>query len=167
MERHRGSRRGREGARTRAACGSSRSSSNGRVEEIHVLTLASDEAPEPRPESNAGELLDERSEESLSTATRRSGGRPARSRAPNLDAGRTGDAPSARREGAPSPSSRGPWGSGLGSRQAASATERARVNVQRRVKEAIARVMRGRPGPRSIFETHRRYWYFLLFSALT
>ncbi len=105
-------------------------------EEIHVLTLASDEAT-GMPETNAGEMLDERArveykqrlvdlEEDLAEATRNAD----TYRATKLEA---------EREALLAELSRA-VGLGRRRRVAASATERARVNVQRRVKDAIARI---------------------------
>jgi hypothetical protein len=105
-------------------------------EEIHVLALASDEGAS-LPESNAGEMLDERArleyrdrlrdlEEALAEAEGR------------LDVGRIARLRE-EREALHSELARA-VGLGGRARAAGSATERARVNVQRRLKDAIARV---------------------------
>jgi hypothetical protein len=105
-------------------------------EEIHVLALASDDAGQLH-ESNAGEMLDERArdayreriaavEEDLAIAER------------NADRGRI--AKHRREKEAILAELSRAFGLGGRSRRAASATERARVNVQKRIKEAIARV---------------------------
>jgi hypothetical protein len=105
-------------------------------EEVHVLTLASDETAN-LAESNAGEVLDERAraqykerlidlEEDLAEARR------------NADTGRATKLED-EKEALLTELGRAV---GLGGRRrvAASATERARVNVQRRLKDAIARI---------------------------
>jgi hypothetical protein len=108
-------------------------------EEIHVLALASDEGA-PAPESSAGEMLDDRAR----TAYR---ARLAEIDAELEDAERTGGADHDTRvakhrgekEAILAELARA-VGLGGRARQAGSSTERARVNVQRRVKDAIARI---------------------------
>ena len=106
-------------------------------EEIHVLALASGDETTSVPESSAGEVLDERArqgvpqrladlEEALSEAESRANA----PRAAKLQ--REKEAILAELARA--------VGLGGRARQAGSATERARVNVQRRVKDAIARI---------------------------
>jgi len=110
-------------------------------EDIHVLALASDEAG-AAPESSAGEQLDERAlkayrkrlaelEEALAAAEA---------------AGNSSRATVAEREIAMlrTELSRA-VGIGGRARQAGSATERARINVQRRLKDAIARIAEVEP----------------------
>ncbi len=106
-------------------------------EEIHVLALASDEATTRVPESSAGEMLDEKAR------------RTYRARLADLEqdiAEAESQANVARaatlvreREALVAELARAV---GLGRRghRAGSATERARVNVQRRVKDAVARI---------------------------
>lgn len=106
-------------------------------EEVHVLALASDEGGRSAGESSAGELVDERAL------------REYRERAKELtseidDAERAGDLgrlERARRERELLEDEIGrAVGLGGRTRKAASATERARVNVQKRLKDAIGRV---------------------------
>jgi hypothetical protein len=105
-------------------------------EEIHVLALASDDGGSVA-ETTAGEIIDERARqayrqrlaelsEDLEEAER------------NADRGRIEKA-RREREALEAELARA-VGLGGRSRQAGSATERARVNVQRRIKDAIARV---------------------------
>ena len=106
-------------------------------EEIHVLALASDDPGASLPESSAGEAIDETArkayrarlselEEELAEAERRG------------DTGRVSKL-QRERESLASELARA-VGLGGRARQAGSATERARVNAQRRLKDAIARV---------------------------
>lgn len=110
-------------------------------EELHVLTLATDEA-EALPESSAGEALDEQARtayrrrvEELGAAIQRAGERGERERVARLQAEKAAIARELSR------------GVGLGGRprQVGSATERARINVQKRLKEAITRVAEADP----------------------
>lgn len=105
-------------------------------QEVHVLALASDEGAS-LAESNAGEMLDERARkayrqrlseiaEALAAAER--AGDP--SRAARLE----------KEQQALQAELARALGLGGRARQAGSATERARVNVQKRVKDAIARI---------------------------
>jgi hypothetical protein len=105
-------------------------------EELHVLALASDEGT-AAPDSNAGEILDERARK----AYRRRLGELADALA---DAEARGDAKRAtaierERDALVAELARA---TGLGgrARTSASATERARVNVQKRIRDAIARI---------------------------
>jgi hypothetical protein len=106
-------------------------------EEIHVLALASDEPMTSVPESTAGDVLDERAR------------RAYRNRLAELE----DDIAKADRSGAAAPFAKLlrerdaiqrelVRAAGLGGRmrRAGSATERARINVQKRLKEAIARI---------------------------
>jgi tetratricopeptide (TPR) repeat protein len=105
-------------------------------EEVHVLVLASDDGTSV-PESTAGDMLDERArkayrqrlvdlEEDIAEAES------------HADVGRLGKL-QREREALHAEIARA-TGRGGRARQAASATERARVNVQKRVKDAIARI---------------------------
>jgi hypothetical protein len=106
-------------------------------DEVHVLTLGSDEPSASVAESDAGEMIDPRARESyrerladlereIAEAERHAD----LGRLPKLEQERAALAEELRRA------------VGLGGRvrRSGSATERARVNVQRRVKDAIARI---------------------------
>jgi hypothetical protein len=106
-------------------------------EEVHVLALGSDEPAATVAESDAGEVLDERArnayrtrlvdlEEDIAEAER------------HADAGRLAKLKLER--AALDQELRRAVGFGGRARRDGSATERARVNVQRRVKDAIARI---------------------------
>jgi hypothetical protein len=105
-------------------------------EEIHVLGLASDDGTSA-PESHAGELLDDRAKKAYRL-------RLADLRDDLEEAERQGDQPRierlAREKQALGDELARATGLGGRGRLAGSATERARVNVQRRVKDAIARI---------------------------
>jgi hypothetical protein len=106
-------------------------------EEIHVLALASDDPAASAPDTTAGEMLDDAAK------------RAYRARLAELDeriaaAERNADARSAgklqeEKDAVVAELARA-VGLGGRSRQAGSATERARVNVQRRLKDAIAKI---------------------------
>jgi hypothetical protein len=105
-------------------------------EEIHVLTLASDQGV-PLPEQHSGDMLDEQARMAY------------RKRLAEIDAGiavaeAAGDAAHAmaldREKKAIADELARATGLGGRRRLAGSATERARINVQRRLKDAIARV---------------------------
>jgi hypothetical protein len=106
-------------------------------EEIHVLALASGDETTSLPESSAGELLDDRArrayrerlaalDDAIAEAEARANG----ARAAKLQREKEAIVAELARA----------VGLGGRARQAGSATERARVNVQRRVKDAIARI---------------------------
>jgi hypothetical protein len=106
-------------------------------DEVHVLALGSDDPSATVAESDAGEALDERArnayrrrlvdlEEDIAQAER------------NADMGRLAKLRSER--AALDEELRRAVGLGGRARRDGSATERARVNVQRRVKDAIARI---------------------------
>jgi len=128
-------------------------------EEMHVLALASDEVGSVQ-ESNAGEMLDPRAraqykerlvdlEEEIETARKHAD----RGRIAKLE----GEKEALLEELARAV--------GLGGRQrvAASATERARVNVQRRLKDAIARIAEADQGLGRLFERAVRTGTFCCF----
>ncbi len=106
-------------------------------EEIHVLALASGDETTSVPESSAGEVIDEKARRAyrerlaeLQEAIAEAEGRANAARAAKLE--REKDAILAELARA--------VGLGGRARQAGSATERARVNVQRRLRDAIARI---------------------------
>ena len=106
-------------------------------EEIHVLALASDEGGPGVTESSAGEVLDEQARRAYRERLTELAGEidDAEQKA---DAGRLAKA---RREKAMLEDELGrAIGLGGRSRKECSATERARVNVQRRIKDAILRI---------------------------
>jgi hypothetical protein len=110
-------------------------------EEIHALALASDEGASA-PESNAGEMLDERARKAykkrvgeLDVAIAAARARGDTKAAARHDAERTVIVRELARA----------TGIGGRARVAGSETERARVNVQRRLKEAIARIAEAEP----------------------
>jgi hypothetical protein len=107
-------------------------------EEVHVLALA---GPGPSlPESHAGELLDERARRAY---RQRIAEIDAALEQPPADGGRI--APLVREREALAGELARATGLGGRARMAGSATERARVNVQRRLKDAIARVAEVEP----------------------
>jgi tetratricopeptide (TPR) repeat protein len=129
-------------------------------EEIHVLALASGDETTSVPESSAGEVLDERArrayrqrladlEEALSEAESRANA----PRAAKLQ--REKEAILAELARA--------VGLGGRARQAGSATERARVNVQRRVKDAVARIAEANEDLGRFFERTVRTGTFCCF----
>ncbi len=106
-------------------------------EEIHVLALASGDESTSVPESSAGEILDDRARRAyrerlaaLDEAIAEAEGRANGARAAKLQREKEAIVAELARA----------VGLGGRARQAGSATERARVNVQRRVKDAIARI---------------------------
>ena len=106
-------------------------------EEIHVLALASGDETASVPESSAGEVLDERARKAyrqrLADLEEPLGGRSPRERRPRA-------AKLQREREAILAELAVAVGLGGRSRRPGSATERARVNVQRRIKDAIARI---------------------------
>jgi hypothetical protein len=107
-----------------------------RGREVHVLTLASDEAGSA-PESDAGEVIDE--------SARRAYRERLRALEVELaDAESAGNAPRATRLERERQALLGELSRAAGlsgrTRRTGSATERARINVQRRLKDAIARI---------------------------
>jgi tetratricopeptide (TPR) repeat protein len=119
-------------------------------DEVHVLTLGSDEPSASVAENDAGEMLDQRAHQSY------------RERLADLEqeiaeAERHGDVgrlPKLQRERAAlGEELRRAVGLGGRVRRSGSATERARVNVQRRVKDAIARITELDAGLGRFFES--------------
>ena len=128
-------------------------------EELHVLALASDDGASA-PDEHAGELLDERAR------------RAYRRRLAELDeaiaeAERRGDADAARRrddeKAALVRELARATGLGGRARVAGSSTERARVNVQRRLREAIARIAEADAGLGALLERAVRTGTFCCF----
>jgi tetratricopeptide (TPR) repeat protein len=119
-------------------------------DEVHVLTLGSDEPSASVAENDAGEMLDPRARQSY------------RERLADLEQeiaeaerhGDVGKLPKLQRERAAlAEELRRALGLGGRVRRSGSATERARVNVQRRVKDAIARITELDPGLGRFFES--------------
>jgi hypothetical protein len=106
-------------------------------QEIHALALASDDAAASAPESSAGQLLDERAKKAYRRRL------DALAEAQQTAEAR-GDGPGWAKLDAERSVLEGELARALGlrgrAREAGSATERARVNVQRRVKDALLRI---------------------------
>jgi hypothetical protein len=129
-------------------------------EEIHVLALASDDAGTSVQESSAGEVIDERArrayrervadlEEDIDEAER------------NSDVARLAKL-RAEKEALVAELARA-VGLGGRARKASSATERARVNVQRRLKDAVARIAEADAEIGGVFERAVRTGTFCCF----
>jgi hypothetical protein len=130
------------------------------LEEIHVLALASDEPGASIPETDAGEMLDDAAK------------RAYRARLTELEDGiveaeRLGDARRANKlqkeKDALLDELKRAAGLGGRTRKTGSATERARVNVQRRVKDAIAKIAEGDAELGRFFESSVRTGTFCCF----
>jgi hypothetical protein len=134
------------------------------LEEIHVLALSSDEPGTSIPETDAGEMLDD-------SAKRAYRGRLTELEEGIADAERLGDARRANKLQKEKDALLGELkratGLGLGiggrTRKAGSATERARVNVQRRLKDAIARITEADAELGRFFESSVRTGTFCCF----
>jgi hypothetical protein len=118
-------------------------------EELHVLALASDDAGANLAETNAGDVIDERARRAYRT-------RIAELDTQREEAEQKGDAARAgrldREKATLAAELARATGLGGRARVAGSATERARVNVQRRVKDALARIAEVDAGLGRFFE---------------
>jgi hypothetical protein len=130
------------------------------LEEIHVLALASDEPMASVPESSAGDVIDE-------AAKRAYRSRIAELEEPIVEAKRRADVARAakleKEKAALLAELTRALGLGGRTRQAGSATERARVNVQRRLRDAIAKIAEADADLGRFFERSLRTGTFCCF----